>query len=114
VPTAREKPLTKGLRGRKGVIAEQLYDPRQKPNSRYLLVIFPPTDGELINVKFCRNIFLAQAQLVSSLFEVIPDRLRLGRVGLGFGGFQRYFAVWQKVHASMRVHYVDILVSIYK
>ena len=33
--------------------------------------------------------------------EVIADRLWNGRVGLGFGGFQRYFEEWQKGTASM-------------
>ncbi len=101
VPPTGEKLLSERPRRRKGVIAEEIDNPRQVANSRCLFVIFPPAHRKLLDLEQRCHVLLPQSEFVSSLLEMAAHRLRIGGVGLRTGSFQRYLAVWQKGNASM-------------
>ena len=85
-----------------GIAPEKLYYPWPELDRRVIPALLPSDQCPLIDPEQRGSILLVQPEFMPALLEAIPDRLRIGGIRLGIGGFQRDYAEWQQGNASMK------------
>ncbi len=100
-PPLCKKPLSERLRGRKRVIAEELYNPRKVPDGWDCLFILPVADRPVVHRQTQRNLLLEEPQIEPPLLQVVAYRPKSLRIRRWFYCFQRYFAKWQERNTTL-------------